>query len=89
MSRFPATSDTFTDAQGRHYIAGQGVPAPVWESYDAAWSIIPCFEEALDAICGPRDSGPFMDVYRTAGGGYEGLQAIARAALSQLEEETP
>lgn len=39
------------------------------------------YREALRAIRGPEDSGPWMDVYRLAGGGYEGLQAIAREAL--------
>ncbi len=38
---------------------------------------------ALLAIAGPTDSGPWAGVYRNAGGGYEGLQAIARAALDE------
>lgn len=38
---------------------------------------------ALEAIRGPADSGPFIDAYRAAGGGYEGLQAIAREALGE------
>lgn len=36
---------------------------------------------ALRAIAGPEDSGPWIEAYRAAGGGYEGLQAIAEAAL--------
>jgi hypothetical protein len=38
------------------------------------------FVEALNAIEGPEDSGPFIEPYQAAGGGYEGLQAIARYA---------
>lgn len=38
-------------------------------------------EAALRAIAGPCDSLPFIEVYRAAGGGYEGLQAIARLGL--------
>ncbi len=37
---------------------------------------------ALRAIRGPTDYGPWMSFYRAAGGGYEGLQAVAEAALS-------
>lgn len=40
-------------------------------------------ESALKAIAGPADSGPFIDAYRAAGGGYEGLQAIARLGLGE------
>jgi hypothetical protein len=36
---------------------------------------------ALKAIVGPCDSGPWIFAYGDAGGGYEGLQAIAREAL--------
>lgn len=36
---------------------------------------------ALEAIRGPEDSGPWIDAYRAAGGGYAGLQAIAEEAL--------
>jgi len=38
-------------------------------------------EAALRTIKGPADSGPWIGFYRDAGGGYEGLQAIAREAL--------
>jgi hypothetical protein len=38
---------------------------------------------ALQTIRGPEDRGPWIEVYRAAGGGYEGLQAIARAALRE------
>ena len=38
---------------------------------------------ALRAIRGPEDSGPWIIVYREAGGGYEGLQAIAEVALKR------
>jgi hypothetical protein len=42
------------------------------------------YENALRSIRGPADaSDPFMDAYAAAGGGYEGLQAIAAAALNQ------
>ena len=40
-------------------------------------------ENALRAICTANDSGPWIDVYREAGGGYEGLQAIAERALDE------
>jgi hypothetical protein len=38
-------------------------------------------QEALRVIRGPEDRGPWIEIYRAAGGGYEGLQAIAEAAL--------
>jgi hypothetical protein len=38
---------------------------------------------ALEAIAGPNESH-WMHAYRAAGGGYEGLQAIARAALDAV-----
>lgn len=38
-------------------------------------------ESALRMIQGPEDRGPWIDVYRAAGGGYEGLQAVAEEAL--------
>jgi hypothetical protein len=37
--------------------------------------------QALRFIAGPSDSGALIEVYRDAGGGYEGLQAVARYAL--------
>lgn len=40
--------------------------------------------DALRTIAGPSDSAPYIWVYRDAGGGYEGLQAIAKAALQQI-----
>ncbi len=46
---------------------------------------------ALKAITGGYDVVPWTDAYRNAGGGYEGLQAIAEAALlsvgGALDEE--
>jgi hypothetical protein len=42
--------------------------------------------EALRTICTTNDSGPWIEVYRKAGDGYEGLQAIARAALASLSK---
>lgn len=42
-------------------------------------------EGALRAIRGPADSGPWIAAYRDAGGGYEGLQAIAETALAAVE----
>jgi thiamine monophosphate kinase len=42
-------------------------------------------EEALRAIRGPADSGPWIAAYQDAGGGYEGLQAIAETALAAVE----
>jgi hypothetical protein len=44
-------------------------------------------ESALRAIRGPEDAGPWIAIYREAGGGYEGLQAIAAAALSDRHSE--
>lgn len=41
------------------------------------------YRYALSTIGGPADSGPLMAAYRAAGGGYEGLQAIARTALER------
>lgn len=39
------------------------------------------YAAALRTIRGPEDRGPWIAVYQRAGGGYEGLQAIAREAL--------
>jgi hypothetical protein len=39
--------------------------------------------EALRTIRGPEDRGPWIEIYREAGGGYSGLQAIARVALGE------
>ena len=44
------------------------------------------YEQALRVIRGPWDDGPLMEVYRTAGGGYAGLQAIAEFALKHEGE---
>jgi hypothetical protein len=46
------------------------------------------FLSALRPIAGPDDRGPWMDAYRRAGGGYEGLQAVARAALDVLGDDS-
>lgn len=40
------------------------------------------YDSALRTIRGPEDRGGWIEVYRKAGGGYEGLQAIAEAALA-------
>ena len=49
-------------------------------------SLVAIYEEALKAIRGPMDDPTGLDwrmqAYREAGGGYEGLQAIANAALA-------
>ena len=37
--------------------------------------------EALDFITGGKDHPVWTPIYQAAGGGYEGLQAVARAAL--------
>jgi hypothetical protein len=72
-----ATNAPFTDVlTGKHYIGGQEVSSEVWAWYSFA-------VEALEAIAGPEDSGPFIGAYRSAGGGYEGLQAIAKTALGR------
>lgn len=42
------------------------------------------YYSALRAIEGPCDSLPWIAPYREAGGGYSGLQAIARTALEQF-----
>lgn len=42
---------------------------------------------ALRVIRGPADGqDPFMSAYREAGGGYEGLQAVANYALEQVDK---
>jgi len=41
------------------------------------------YRSALQAIRGPEDSGPWITIYREAGAGYAGLQAIAEAALGE------
>lgn len=43
------------------------------------------YEGALRTIAGPEDRGPWIEIYRAAGGGYEGLQEIARYALASQE----
>ena len=40
------------------------------------------YANGLRAIVGPGQGDPFAEAYRAAGGGYEGLQAIAEAALN-------
>lgn len=44
-----------------------------------------CLRHGLRAICTAGDGAPFTDAYRNAGGGYEGLQAIATAALAMAD----
>lgn len=45
---------------------------------------------ALKAIAGPEDRGYWIEEhYRPAGGGYQGLQAIARAALPDRQPSMP
>jgi hypothetical protein len=39
------------------------------------------YRDALDFLTGGIDREPWITVYRNAGGGYEGLQAVAREAL--------
>ena len=52
----PATSDTFTDAQGRRYIAGQEVHEHVWQRFQGLHQTLDAFEE--ERRCGliPRDA---------------------------------
>jgi histidine triad (HIT) family protein len=45
------------------------------------------YESALRAIRGPEDQGVWIGVYREAGGGYQGLQAIAESALDPASTE--
>jgi hypothetical protein len=45
-----------------------------------------CLRHGLRAICTAGDGAPFTREYQGAGGGYEGLQAIARAALDKADE---
>lgn len=45
-----------------------------------------CLRHGPRAICTAGDAAPFTREYREAGGGYEGLQAIARAALDKADE---
>lgn len=44
-----------------------------------------CLLNGLRAITTAGDAAPFTDAYRDAGGGYEGLQAVAEAALAVAE----
>ena len=46
-------------------------------------------QEALRVIAGPEDRSPWLTPYQEAGGGYEGLQAIAKAALATTPEPPP
>jgi hypothetical protein len=43
-------------------------------------AVDPC-RDALDYMTGGIDREPWTTIYREAGGGYDGLQAVARAAL--------
>lgn len=46
------------------------------------------FRGALEAIAGWRgDAHPYLLVYRDAGGGYAGLQAIAESVLNSYPRE--
>lgn len=65
-----AAMDAWQDFGGRR-ATGDALRA----ERDRAW-------DALKAIRGPEDLGPWAEAYRAAGGGYEGLQAIADAALT-------
>lgn len=42
-------------------------------------------KSALSAIRGPLDQGPWIVDYQQGGGGYQGLQAIARKALEMID----
>jgi hypothetical protein len=63
---------------------------------DCCWLDEPCalhkalhrvthLEAALKAICTTNDQGYWIEVYRAAGGGYQGLQAIAEKALDDAD----
>ena len=69
--------------------------SPLAQQVHAAWEegraaarewYIEQLEAALRTIRGPEDRGPWIEIYREAGGGYGGLQAIARAALELRAE---
>lgn len=64
------------------------VPADAYFAVVAERDALQAKEEALrralKAIEGPCDWFPWIDWYREAGGGYEGLQAIARETLSRV-----
>lgn len=81
------------DADARHAIAtwivehvGEGetrqAVLPVYSMLCAANVEASRLRAALSFIAGPSDSGPLIHVYRDAGGGYEGLQAVARVAIT-------
>jgi hypothetical protein len=59
----------------------QAISAP--QTPDKEGAEVQMLRGALDAIAGPNESHWMID-YREAGGGYEGLQAIARAALKEI-----
>jgi hypothetical protein len=62
------------------------LPRAAQERLEAAEADRDRLAAALKAICQTTDSGPWIAVYREVGGGYEGLQAIARAALRAGED---
>jgi hypothetical protein len=57
--------------------------APTDRTNDPAYNVL---ANGLRAIIGPGDGSPFATEYRAAGGGYEGLQAIASRALQIATE---
>lgn len=66
-----------------------GVPGGDGPTMRAMLDEIPaynCLRHGLRAICTAGDGAPFTDAYRDAGGGYEGLQAIATAALAMADQ---
>jgi hypothetical protein len=48
--------------------------------------VVNVMENALTAITTAGDGGVFAEEYAAAGGGYEGLQAIADKALALVKE---
>jgi hypothetical protein len=87
-SRGPFPSDEDVEALNellRHSPVEGGLVEKVrWLIEDHGLLYRVCAERwrALRAIEGPASDGdPYIEVYREAGGGYDGLQAIARAAL--------
>lgn len=78
----------------RHALVTSGYWAPTTDFLMAlaagGYAVVPFAQhanavQALRFIAGPSDSGALIEVYRDAGGGYEGLQAVARHALGDEE----
>lgn len=70
-----AATNSFEAADGTCYILGHEVHPEVYAEYRR-------LVDGLYTIRGPASDGDrFIKDYRAAGGGYEGLQAVAKVVL--------